>query len=317
MKKVLALVLTAILLLCSFAMAEETIKIGFANLTDSGDYMVWVKKGMQQAAEAAGVELICVDNEGDGVKAVQNIDTLISAGVDAVIEYMNDTTVNSQIKDMLDAAGIPCVAVDVPVENANGKAAYMGGDNYTAGFICGENLGQAAIDKWGGEIDLYISVETMSNGETNTLRNGGILDGIRSKIEVPDEKIVRVDGKDTTAEAQKVVTDALTANQGAKKILIGCHQDDETQGAFAAVEIANRQEHVILAGCGPFGATFVNLRKDEPNFWIGSASFSPEQYGPVAIPLAIALAKGEEVPENSYVTHYFLTQANIDEYYPE
>jgi len=173
MKKVLALVLVAIMLLCSVAMAEETIKIGFANLTDSGDYMVWVKKGMQQAAEAAGVELICVDNEGDGVKAVQNIDTLISAGVDAVIEYMNDTTVNSQIKDMLDAAGIPCVAVDVPVENANGKAAYMGGDNYTAGFICGENLGQAAIDKWGGEIDLYISVETMSNGETNTLRNGG------------------------------------------------------------------------------------------------------------------------------------------------
>jgi len=164
---------------------------------------------------------------------------------------------------------------------------------------------------------LFISVETMSNGETNTLRNGGILDGIRSVITVPDDIVVRVDGKDSTAESQKVVTDALTANQQAKRILIGCHQDDETQGAFAAVEMANRQEQVLLAGCGPFGSTFENLRKPEPNFWIGSASFSPEQYGPIAIGLAVALAKGEEVPAESFVTHYFLTQANINEYYPE
>ncbi|GHU61416.1 sugar ABC transporter substrate-binding protein [Clostridia bacterium] len=299
------------------AAEEDTLTIGFANLTDSGDYMVWVKKGMQQAADAAGVKLICVDNEADGAKAVQNIDTLISSGVDAVIEYMNDSTVNSQIKDMLDEAGIPCVAVDIPVENAAGKAAYMGGDNYKAGFICGENLGQAALDKWDGVVDLFISVETMSNGETNTLRNGGILDGIRSKVDVPDDKVVHVDGKDQTAEAQKVVTDALTANPNATHILIGCHQDDETQGAFAAVEIANRQADVLLAGCGPFGSTFENLRKPEPNFWIGSASFSPEQYGPVAIPIAIALAKGESVPEESFVSHYFLTQANFNNYYPE
>jgi ribose transport system substrate-binding protein len=297
--------------------ADEKIKIGFANLTDAGDYMVWVKKGMQKAADEAGAELICVDNEADGAKAIENIDTLISAGVDCVIEYMNNSDINTQVKDMLDEVNIPCVAVDIPVVNANGAAAYMGGDNYKAGFICGENLGQAALDKWDGQVDLFISVETMSNGETNTLRNGGILDGIRSKVDVPDSKVVHVDAKDNTAEAQKVVTDALTANQGAKHILIGCHQDDETQGAFAAVEIANRQDEVLLAGCGPFGSTFENLRKPEANFWIGSASFSPEQYGPVAIPLAVALAKGEKVPENSFVTHYFLTQKNINEYYPE
>lgn len=296
---------------------DGKMKIGFANLTDSGDYMVWVKKGMEKAAEENGVELICVDNEADGATAVKNIDTLISSGVQCVIEYMNDSAINSQIKDILDEKGIPVIAVDVPVENAKGAATYMGGDNHKAGFICGENLGQAALDKWDGEIDLYISVETMSNGESNTQRTGGILEGIRSKIEVPDDKVIRVDAKDQTAEAQKVVTDALTANPGAKRILIGCNQDDETQGAFAAVEMANRQEQVLLAGCGPFGSTFENLRKPEPNFWIGSASFSPEQYGDVAIPLAIDLIQGKEVPEESYVTHYFLTQENIDQYYPE
>ena len=297
--------------------SDQKIKIGFANLTDSGDYMVWVKKGMQMAAEKYGAEIVCVDNEANGAKAVENIDALITQGCQAVIEYMNDTAVNSQIKDMLDAKGIPCVAVDIPVENANGAAAYMGGDNYTAGHICGENLGKIAKEQWGDTIDLFISVETMSNGETNTQRMGGILDGIRESLNVPDDIIVRVDGKDNTADAQKVVADALTAHPDAKHILIGCLQDDETQGAFSAVEMANRQDQVLLAGCGPFGSTFENLRKPEKNFWVGSASFSPEQYGEVAVPLAIALAKGEKVPENSFVTHYWLDHDNINDYYPE
>lgn len=297
--------------------SDGKMKIGFANLTDSGDYMVWVKKGMQAAADEAGVELVCVDNAADGATAVQNIDTLVNAGVQCVIEYMNDSAVNTQIKDILDEKGIPVVAVDIPVENDNGAAAYMGGDNFKAGTICGENLGQAALDKWGGEVDLFISVQTMSLGETNTQRMGGILEGVRSKIDLPDEKIVEVDGKDNTAESQKVVTDALTANPEAKRILIGCIQDDETQGAFAAVEVANRQDQVLMAGCGPFNSTFENLRSGEENCWIGSASFSPEQYGEVAIPLAIDLINGKEVPETSFVTHYFLTRDNINEYYPE
>ena len=226
---------------------------------------------MEEAAAEAGVEIICVDNQGDGATAVQNIDTLISAGVDCVIEYYNDSTVNTQIKDILDEAGIPSVAIDIPVANDAGAAPYVGGDNYEAGFICGENLGQAAIDQWNGEVDLFLSVGTLSTGETNEQRMGGILDGIRSKVELPDDKVVILDGEDSTAQAQKVVTDALTANQDAEHILIGCMQDDETQGAFAAVEIANRQDHVILAGNGPFNSTFDNLYKDEANFWIGSA----------------------------------------------
>jgi len=35
------------------------------------------------------------------------------------------------------------------------------------------------------------------------------------------------------------------------------------------------------------------------------------------LPLAIALAKGETVPEQSLVTHIFITKENIAQYYPE
>ncbi len=288
-------------------------KIGFANLYDGIDFCAWVKDSMKRNAEEYGVgEIIFVDNEADGTKAIQNIDTLISAGVHGIIEYMNDATVNLTVYEMAQEAGIPVVAVDIPV----GDAPYCGGDNYTAGKIAGIELGKAALERWNGQVDLYISVETMANLETNELRQGGFIDGIREVIDLPDDIIVKVDAKDKMDLAQRLVTDVLTAHPDDKHILIGCHQDDETQGAFAAVEMAGRQDEVLLAGQGPFASTFANLCQPEPNFWIGSTSFAAENYGNYAIPLMIDLIQGKDVPKNTLFEHYFLTWENVDEHYP-
>ena len=56
--------------------------------------------------------------------------------------------------------------------------------------------------------------------------------------------------------------------------------------------------------------------RNEPQ-WVGSVAYFPESYGELILPLAIALAKGETVPEQSLVTHMFINKDNIDQYYPE
>ena len=297
---------------------DKPILIGFANLIDSGDYMAWVRRGMIEAAEAYGVEILAVDNQADGGQAIQNAHTLIAAGVDAVIWYMNDAAVNSQAKDLFDAEGIPVVAVDIIVENAAGRAPQVGGDNYVAGHIAGTGLGRHVMEVWGPDIDLYICNGTLANAETNDARNGGMRDGVRDAgVNLTDDIIVVIDGNDDVATSQRLVSETLTAHPNATRILIANHQDDMSQGAFAAVEMANRQEHVFIVGNGPFGSTFANFRGPEPNFWVGSASFAPEDYGPTAIPLAIALARGETVPMENFVTHAWLDWYTIDDYYPQ
>jgi hypothetical protein len=37
----------------------------------------------------------------------------------------------------------------------------------------------------------------------------------------------------------------------------------------------------------------------------------------LVVPLAVALAKGESVAEESLVTHLFIDKTNIDQYYPQ
>jgi len=322
MKRVL-LVVAVLLLVCGVAFAggqkekaaasgEGQIKIGFQNIGETVDFWVWVGDGMEREAKKLGVELIRVDNKADGTVAVQNADYLINAGVQGIILYMNDAQVNSQIKEMCDDAGIPLLAVDIPA----GDAAFFGGDNYTAGHIAGVELGKAAKQKWGGQIDLYISLGNPAIGETHVNRMGGFLDGVRSVIDVPDSKIVEVGGGEDIVTSQRVITDVLTAHPRATRILIGSLQDTQTQGAFTAVEMANRQDHVFLAGQGPFASTLANLRQPEKNFWIGSTSYGAELYGSYAVPLMVDMINGKKVAAVTYLDHYWLNHENVDEHYP-
>lgn len=314
MKK--ALFLTGIMLLVSgiaFVSGETKIKIGFQNIGETVDFWVWVGDGMQREAKKQGVELIRVDNKADGTVAVQNTDNLINMKVDGIILYMNDSQVNSQIKDMCDEAGIPLLAVDIPA----GNAPFFGGNNYKAGYIAGVELGKEAVKRWAGKIDLYISLGNPAIGETHVKRMGGFLDGVRSVIKVPQSIVVEVGGGEDIVTSQRVITDVLTAHPEAKRILIGSLQDTQTQGAFTAVEMANRQNQVLLAGQGPFASTLANLRLPEKNFWIGSTSYGAEIYGSYAVPLMINMIKGKKVAPITYLDHYWLNHDNVNKHYPQ
>jgi ribose transport system substrate-binding protein len=296
----------------AFAGAQKKIKIGFQNIGETVDFWVWVGDSMERAAKKAGVELIRVDNKADGTVAVQNADNLINMKVDGIILYMNDSKVNEQIKEMCDKAKIPLLAVDIPA----GKAAFFGGNNYKAGFIAGTELGKEAVKRWGGQVDLYISLGNPAIGETHVKRMGGFLDGVRSVVKVPASKVVEVGGGEDIVTSQRVITDVLTAHPEAKHILIGSLQDTQTQGAFTAVEMANREDEVLLAGQGPFASTLANLRLPEKNFWIGSTSYGAEIYGNYAVPLMVDMIKGKKVPAITYLDHYWLNHDNVNEHYP-
>jgi len=319
MRKICIIILTLILLMTCFAgcvnekdILEKRILVGFAVLDEQADFSQWVKAGVKEATDEKGFDLITVDNRLDGRVAVENTDLLIARGVDIVIMYQADERVAPVIMEKLNAANIPVVAIDIFHEGA----VFFGGNNLEAGKIAGRALAQKAIDEWDGEIDLYISLEAKLVGEANDLRMQGFIDGIRELIDLPDEKIVVVDGKNRALDSKKVATDALTANPDAKRILIGCLQDLMTQGALAAVETSGRQDQVFIAGQGPYKLTLENLR-GEPNSWIGSTSFRPEAYGEYTIDLCARILAGEDVPQYTYPEHYFLTYDNVDEYYPE
>ena len=137
---------------------------------------------------------------------------------------------------------------------------------------------------------------------------------------IPADKYFSVDtfagGPDQNENSRRQVTDILTTLPDAKTILvISPNSDGAALAALAAADVAGRKDQMWVVSHGGDPSVRDSIR-NEPQ-WVGSVAYFPESYGKLVIPLAISLAKGESVPEQSLVTHLFINKANIDQYYPE
>jgi ribose transport system substrate-binding protein len=298
--------------------ADEKIVLGYAALDDSQEHLIPVRENIKKVAADMGAEVICVDNAGDGQKAISNVDSLLLQGIKCLIEFNLDASVNPTVKEKCDAAKVPVIAIDIPVPGAP----CFGANNVESGLIIGRSLGNLAKDNWESKIDMVLLLSTPSGGEIISTRMNGIVKGIKEICPQLDEsKVVTVDYKDDPILAQQLTADVLTSNPDKKHILIGSINDIGGQGAFAAIQAAKRDSDCFIINHGMSVQTRENLyecnRNKKLNCWRGGLGYFLERYGEYVVPAAIKLAKGEKVPDNIYMDHVFINAENIEQYYPE
>lgn len=293
--------------------SEKKIVIGFANLTDTLDFGKVVKAGIIEEAKKRGYDLIALDNERTGTKAIENAQTIATRGVDVFIEFNVDISVAPTIMEIMNEAKIPVIAIDIP----HPGAPFFGANNWVSGQITGQALVDKAKAEWNGVCDLLILAENAKAGDTVKQRIKGIHDIVQRELKLTDSQILYVDGQGDLLKTQEQIAAALTANPDKHNILIGTLQDPMGQGALAAVEAAGRQKDVWLASQGADVPGLTNLRLPEDNCWFGTTAFFPEKYGEYVFAIVDKILAGEEVPDQNYVEHLFIDKKNLDEYYPQ
>lgn len=286
------------------------LKIGYISLGDSVPFVKLVSDSMRAEAEAAGAEFFFCDSQLDAAKALACAQTFKTQGVDGIINFQVDEAAAESIC----AAGpdVPVVAVDIhqrPCEKT-----FVGADNYTAGFIAGEALGNYFKDTFNCEYDAFVSMEQPAAGQVNLDRTGGAIEGFESICgSLDDAKYRSVDGGGTIDGGNTTFGDTLTALTGASRIAVVSLNDDMLLGAFAAADAQGRSEQVYGVAQGADPSSFDDIQNN-PN-WIGDTAYFPERYGTLAIPAIIALIKGESVPENVFTDHKFINAENFAEFY--
>ncbi|RME45427.1 MAG: DeoR family transcriptional regulator, partial [Chloroflexi bacterium] len=165
---------------------QPAYRIGFANLTETGiPFAIDVRRGLERAAAARGVQLVLADNQLSGEQALRVVDYLIEKQVDLVIEYQIDAAMNSLIMDKFMRAKIPVIAVDIPMVGAT----FFGADNYRAGYMAGEALGKWIRDNWDGQFDWLIILEEQRAGELPAARITGQIEGFQDVVgPVPEDR---------------------------------------------------------------------------------------------------------------------------------
>jgi ribose transport system substrate-binding protein len=289
-------------------------RIGFANLSEEMPFAVDVRRGLERAAlEAGNIDLVVADNQLRADAALIAADRMLAKGVDLIIEFQIDEGINGMLSDKFKQAGIPVIAVDIPLIGAT----FFGVNNHQAGSMAGRALGQWIKDHWQGRFDHLIVLEEPRTAGVPAARILGQLVGMQEMLgKIPESKITRVDSGNTTATCQPEVARVLADLPGAQRIAIASFNDDTALGALYATREAGREGQVVIVGQGADKLGREEIRRPQSRF-IGSTAYRPEKYGEGLIPLALDILNGKNVPPAVYVDHVYIDADNINQYYPE
>jgi len=208
-------------------------------------FFVVIKENLEDAARAAGYELIANDADSDVSKQANHIDEFINKGVSAIVLNPTDKLAIGEAIKKANEAGIPVFTCDLQC-TAEGVeiAGHIGTDNYQGGTLAGEAMLEILADQ-GGEV----LVLDYKQANSCVLRVDGFMDVINKHNEGEQGKITivaEVNGGGDEDIGYKATTDILIANPNITGIF--AINDPSALGAWKAIDEAGKTEQITIVG---------------------------------------------------------------------
>ncbi|HZJ04589.1 MAG TPA: substrate-binding domain-containing protein [Nocardioidaceae bacterium] len=263
---------------------EDAIKIGFSQVTQQSPFYVELGEGAKAAAEEAGHELIFVDANGDVTKQNNDVQDLVTRGIDVLVINPVDPLGVAPSLAAAEASGIEVVTVDRPVES--GAAAHVGRDNVEMGRLVGEELVTELGDS-GGKV---IEIQGDAGGAVARDRSEGFHESVEAAgnfeiVEGPFANYIR-------SEAVTAMQDLLQSNSDV--VAVYAHNDDMALGAMQVLNESDRDDVLVFGVDGLMEAVTAIADGDQ---YVATAFNDPQALGAATIDTAVKLANGEDVPE--------------------
>jgi ribose transport system substrate-binding protein len=292
---------------------QPAFKLGFANLSEEIPFAVDVRRGLERSAkQMSNIDLVLADNSLSAERALAIADNFIAKQIHLAIEYQIDAQVGSQLMNKYQRAGIPVIAVDIPLVGAT----YFGVDNFHSGHLAGTALGQWVQAQWEGQIDRLFVLEEPRAGALPAARILGQLAGLQEVVGLlSEEQRVVLNSGNTSSVSQAEVERALRELPHLHRIAVICFNDDAAIGALRAAQRLQREGDLAIVGQGADRIIRDELRRPGSRI-IGSTAFMPERYGEKLADLALRILRGESAPPAEFMDHVFLSAENVHIYYP-
>ena len=290
---------------------QRVCRLGYAAQGSDYQFSREVTASLERAAQAAGIDLISLDNRYNAKIAQRNADLLVREKVDLAIEFQTDETVAPIVAAKYREAGIPMIAIDIPHPGAT----YYGANNYEAGLIGGRYLGRWVKEHWHSEVDEIILLELPRAGNLPQMRLTGMLVGINLVLPTAKNcRITHLNGDGDLGPSFEVVRKYIRGARS-RRLIVGAINDVSAIGALRAFQEAGRAETCAIMGQNASPEGRAELR--EPNTrLVGSVAFFPERYGPDLIKVSLDILNKRPVPPAVFVEHKLVTPTTVEHYYP-
>jgi ribose transport system substrate-binding protein len=286
-------------------------RLGYAAQGTDYQFSKEISSGLQRAAAAQGIELICLDNRYNAKVAQRNADIFVREKVDLVIEFQTDEHVAPIVAAKYREAGIPLIAIEVPHPGAT----YFGANNYEAGLIGGRHLGRWAKQHWHANVDEVVLIALERAGSLPKMRLTGMLVGMREVFpQLENCRITYLDGDGKLGDTFEAMRRHLRLTRS-RRILVGAINDPSALGALRAFQEAGRLESCAIMGQNASPEGRDELRQPDTRL-IGSVAYFPEKYGPEIVSVALDILHRRPVPPAVFVKHQLVTPDTVNHIYP-
>lgn len=268
--------------------------------TLNNPFFIDVRDGAQEAAKAAGVNLVVVDAQNDpATQANQIADAVTKSPAAVLINPVDSDAAGAAVKPAL-AAGIPVVAVDRAVNGAD-VTTSVSSDNVDGGRQAAAALAEAI----GGKGDILV-LEGVPGTSASRDRGKGFTEGLAA---FPDIKVVGQQPADfDRTKGLNVATNLLQSHPGV--VAIFAENDEMALGAVQALGAKAGKEVKVFG----FDGTQDGLKAVKAGTMVGSIAQQPKDLGKTAVEIAVKAADKQSVEKDVPVSVKVVTSANVDEY---
>ncbi|CRZ34070.1 monosaccharide ABC transporter substrate-binding protein (CUT2 family) [Herbinix hemicellulosilytica] len=280
---------------------KEHYTFGYTCMDGTNPFFVTLEKTIREEVEKRGDKLISTDPANDVTLQITQIEDMITQGIDAI--FLNPVEAEGILPalDMLKEAGIPIINFDTEVADLSYVEAYVGSDNYNAGFVCGLDL--VAKRPEGGPI-IVLDSPTM-NSITDRVK--GFLDAIEGK---GFTVVAQQDAKGNLEVAMGIAEDLLQAHSDVVAIFGG--NDPTALGALAAANAAGLTDCLIY---GVDGSPDIKAEIASGNSLIeGTGAQSPINIAKISVEVMYKYMSGEQVEDRYPVETFLITADNVNDF---
>ncbi|MCU1580684.1 MAG: sugar transporter substrate-binding protein [Microbacteriaceae bacterium] len=301
------------------------VKLAFAVSTAAASVDVSQANIFVKQAEKLGATVHIYDNNSDAATMLSNASLMAAAKPDVIVEYPSAANATDRVGQTFTAAGIPCIAINVPVKGCS----FFNFDQPALAALGAETIAAKMKEKgWDGtnttvvigqasQLGASVNIAVTSFYAKLSELVPGMTKVAASDIGPSTTKInsqgLQVDTGITLDGGFSAVQTALQTIPADRNVVVYSVADDSTQGAIRALTAQNRQSRAMVSGYGGADTSLSAIRAG--GIWVSDqVGFFP-YWGEFLLAMAVAMHNGVTPPALTAPSQVVITKDNIDKYF--
>ena len=288
--------------------AGEFKKLGLVHNMQSWQMYQGMEKAIKAKCDAAGVELVVADANGDANKQLQLIETMMNSGVNGIIVVTVDGPTLEDVAKRCTENGVALVSMYIELENATANVLV---DEYEYGYAIGKLGAQYMAENFPDE-ELEVALLRIHDYLPGIERGRGMEDAVKEYY--PTATIVN-DQNSVDVESAMKMTEAILAGNPNTRMFLA---DSDDTGAIGAYEVLKAkvkpedQAKYCVVGADGVPQAFGYILED--GMYRGTVALDNQEIGNTAFQICADALAGKDFEKVQYCAFEEVTKENAAEY---